>query len=460
MGRPCHTVPSQRHTDCNTNPSSLQPSKPLRGSVGVGTTDCAPLLPPRLHELARNSPSNRPSVQNIVSDSEPVHQPTEEPKRNQPLPQSEQALDSDAEHAYDVDSHLKVASPLDRVSVFAAACSEEPPVAERVLKPHGGRSGDGDLPHVKILLCGDPDDYYSNADIKRFKKDCLKCSFSLYRARRRNIRVCSREGTVREQFGWFFNPEDIAPGGLLILCIIGHGVRTEKGVDIKIGNPPQKFADTIASPRSQLPLTYLIVLVGSTYRNQQTSSSLHSRVFATCSSEAIISGLDQLLVMEISETRDGALNPLSLSSQLLKGLHSPCVPKLSTKAIIVVWAAAVDRGPAYEEDNLPGREGKHDVMIGAICRALEAAGQTLPRRMLFDKIREAAIEYNTVRDENYFSKTEVEQYYAWKSGQYRGRQRVCLLGSTGDRGIILNTPAFQAIGEGGNNVVENGQYLS
>ncbi|QRW25247.1 hypothetical protein RhiXN_07196 [Rhizoctonia solani] len=416
VNRPCHTVPSQHHTDCNANPSSLQPPKPPRGSVGVGTTDCAPLLPPRLHELARNSPSNPPSVQNIVSDSEPVHQPTEEPK----------PLDSDAEHAYDVDSHLKVASPLDRVSVFAAACSEEPPVAERVLKPHGGRSGDGDLPHVKILLCGDPDDYYSNADIKRFKKDCLKCSFSLYHvkgARRRNIRVCSRKGTVREQFGWFFNPEDIAPGGLLILCIIGHGdLHTEIN-------------------KLQVPCTLEVV-------------------FATCSSEVIISGLDQLLVMEISETRDGALNPLSLSSQLLKGLHSPCVPKLSTKAIIVVWAAAVDRGPAYEEDNLPGREGKHDVMIGAMCRALEAAGQTLPRRMLFDKIREAAIEYNTVRDENYFSKTEVEQYYAWKSGQYRGRQRVCLLGSTGDRGIILNTPAFQAIGEGGNNVVENGQYLS
>ncbi|KAF8756685.1 hypothetical protein RHS01_04529 [Rhizoctonia solani] len=378
MGRPCHTVPSQRHTDCNANPSSLQPSKSLRGSVGVGTTDCAPLLPPRLHELARNSPSNPPSVQNIVSDSEPVHQPTEEPKRNQP-PHNLNKLSTRMLNTHTTSIRILVASPLDRVSVFAAACSEEPPVAERVLKPHGGRSGDGDLPHVKILLCGDPDDYYSNADIKRFKKDCLKCSFSLDHvkgARRRNIR----------------------------------DLHTEIN-------------------KLQVPCTLEVV-------------------FATCSSEAIISGLDQLLVMEISETRDGALNPLSLSSQLLKGLHSPCVPKLSTKAIIVVWAAAVDRGPAYEEDNLPGREGKHDVMIGAMCRALEAAGQTLPRRMLFDKIREAAIEYNTVRDENYFSKTEVEQYYAWKSGQYRGRQRVCLLGSTGDRGIILNTPAFQAIGEG------------
>ncbi|CAE7139814.1 unnamed protein product [Rhizoctonia solani] len=284
----------------------------------------------------------------------------------------------------------------------------------------------GDIPCVKVLLYGDDCDYFAAADLKRLKAACLKDVPGVHP---NNIRVCSKPGRVGNEFDWFFDPHDIAPGGLLILCVTGHGIRTAHGVDIRTGKFGQKLMDTLdlhtAINKIQVPCTLEVVL-------------------GTCNSEAVISGLDRLLVMEVSELPQEASVVPPPSSVLFKSLiPEGSVPKLETKATVIVWAAAVDGGPAYEEMNLPRRNGKNDVMIGAICRALTS--QAIPRKTLFEKICKAVVKHNTERDKVHFNKTKVEQDNAWAVGKYRGPQLACLLGSSGNRESILNGLAFRAL---------------
>ncbi|CUA74484.1 hypothetical protein RSOLAG22IIIB_11239 [Rhizoctonia solani] len=285
--------------------------------------------------------------------------------------------------------------------------------------------GDGDIPCVKVLLYGDDCNYFAAADLKCFKAACLKHIDGIHPD---NIRVHSKPGCIGPEFDWLFNPHDISPGGLLVLFVTGHGIRTPHGVDIKLNKISQKLMDTLdlhtAINKIQVPCTLEVV-------------------FGTCNSEAVISGLDRLLVMKVSEVPQEGASVLPPLSALFKSFIPK--PKLETKVTIIVWAAAVDEGPAYEEMDLPDRIGENDVMIGAICRALGRAGQAIPRRTLFKKIRQAVAKQNTERDKKHFTKTKAERGHAWTSGQYRGPQLACLLSSPGNRELVLNGPAFQAL---------------
>ncbi|CAE6378042.1 unnamed protein product [Rhizoctonia solani] len=383
MGKPCYTVcQAQGHTDHSNTALSLQLRELPRSSARTCATSLTPFSPPRLYDLARTSqtdassnPSRTGSIARGLGPARP--QSTDEPAPVQLRSQPEQATHTEDEHTHEINSGPEVTPLLRQSSTPAVTNPDASSVTEPVLESHREKPNDNNLARVKVLLCGDPGDYYSAADIKRFNKDCRK--------------------------------------------FIGHGVRTMEGVDVRMGIPPEKITGTFdlhsEINKIQVPCTLEIV-------------------FATCTSEAIISGLDRLLVMEVSDAHNGPQDPLPLSSVLFKALFSHRVPKLSTKAIVIVWAAAVDEGPAYEEESLPGRERKHDIMIGAICRALEAAGQTIPRRTLFEKIRETVVEHNVARDKRHFSRTEPEQRQAWRTGRYRGSQ--C------ER--ILDGPAFQAVG--------------
>ncbi|CUA74664.1 recombination activating gene 1-like [Rhizoctonia solani] len=287
------------------------------------------------------------------------------------------------------------------------------------------KRNDGDIPRVKVLLYGDDCNYFAAADLERFKAACLKYIDGVQPD---DIRVHSKPGCIGPEFDWLFNPHDISPGGLLVLFVTGHGIRTPHGVDIKLNKISQKLMDTLdlhtAINKIQVPCTLEVVL-------------------GACSSEAVISGLDRLLVMKVSEIPQEGPSVLPPLSALFKSFIPK--PKLETKVTIIVWAAAVDEGPAYEEMDLAGRTGENDVMIGAICRALGRASQAIPRRTLFKKIRQAVAKQNIERDKKHFTKTKAEQGHAWTSGQYRGPQLACLLSSPGNRELVLNGPAFRAL---------------
>ncbi|KAJ1305930.1 hypothetical protein OPQ81_010649 [Rhizoctonia solani] len=146
--------------------------------------------------------------------------------------------------------------------------------------------------------------------------------------------------------------------------------------------------------------------------------------------------------MEDSNTPRRALPFKALFKTLFPG---SLVPKLDSKATIIVWAAATEGSPAYPEADLPGRVGENDIMVGAICRALESATGAVPRKILFGKIQEAVVEYNAAREAKYGSRTEAEQNDARIAGKYCGPQLACLLSSHGNRELVLDSPAFEAI---------------
>ncbi|CAE6479529.1 unnamed protein product [Rhizoctonia solani] len=302
---------------------------------------------------------------------------------------------------------------------------------------------DSHLPRMaKVLICGDSNDFYTAADTTWFRATCLKCWYwrdagvisnfgGVDGLHPNDIRVHSGGGPIGEEFSWFFDPNDISPGGLLILCVTGHGVPTSQGIALKMGRYGPKLMDTfdlcIAINKIQVPCTLEIVL-------------------GTCHSEGVIPGLDRLLAMEAGKAgREPENTPPPLSTLLKSFFPNSLVPKLETKAKIIVWAAAADDGPAYPEANLPGREGKNDIMIGAICRAFAATAAPIPRRALFGKVRDAVDEYNTARDEKHQSKTKSEQEAARIAGTYCGPQLPRLLSSPGNSDLVLDSPAFRAL---------------
>ncbi|KEP50540.1 hypothetical protein V565_078180 [Rhizoctonia solani 123E] len=270
-------------------------------------------------------------------------------------------------HKHDLSDASSANAGRQDAALATAGTSVKPVFKSSQKKPYSSQ-----LPRFKVLLCGDGQDNYSAADIRRFKTTCL--------------------------------------------TVTGHGIRTTHGVDLRMDKTGPTFTNTHGLH---------------TAINRIRVSCTLEIVFGTCDSEAVISGLDRLLVMERSGDPQEAPSVLSPLNALLKSLFpGSLVPRLDTGATVIVWAAAVDGGPAYPEADLPGRKGKYDVVIGAMCRALESATGGISRRTLFGKIREAVVEYNAARDEKHYSKAKWEQEDARIDGRYRGPQLACLLSSS------------------------------
>ncbi|CUA74667.1 hypothetical protein RSOLAG22IIIB_11389 [Rhizoctonia solani] len=86
-----------------------------------------------------------------------------------------------------------------------------------------------------------------------------------------------------------------------------------------------------------------------------------------------------------------------MAPELLTGASNMCTIESDIYALgMIVWAAAVDGGAAYPEADLPGRKGKNDIVIGAICRAFESATEGISRRALFGKIQQASFSVSGV----------------------------------------------------------------
>ncbi|CAE6386774.1 unnamed protein product [Rhizoctonia solani] len=334
--------------------SELPPSSSNPSSVN------RPIVPCRSHSLHHgladapqaitvNGPSlveQRASKHSNLSDStESRYQSTEHLGPQKPRAQEETLCT--CEHACDTNSQDSRVAPPTGVGCQNPVIVAVEPFGKPVPKSSPKKSQSGHLPLVKMLLYGDPKEPFSAADIEGLKAVGLKCINGLHPD---NIRVCSGCKPIGKEFEWFLDPDDIAPVGLLILCITGHGTRTIDGVDIKTSRSGSKLLDTldlhVAINKLQVPCTLEII-------------------FGTCNSEAVISGLDRLLVMQSSEDPREAPNTLPPLNALFKSLLPvSLVPRLDTEASIIVWAAAVDGGAAYPEADLPGRKGKNDIVIG------------------------------------------------------------------------------------------------
>ncbi|CCO33668.1 hypothetical protein BN14_07753 [Rhizoctonia solani AG-1 IB] len=226
----------------------------------------------------------------------------------------------------------------------------------------------------------------------RFMSTCLKYVNGV---RPHDIRVHCVFEPIDKPFGWFFDPDDIAEGGLLILCITGHGGSTDYGVEVT-DSFGRALVDTIklhtAINKLQVPCTLEIVI-------------------GTCNSEGLAAGLQRLLVMDPE-----APNKVSSSepSVLLGSLCSRprphprlnwLVPKLRTGATVIAWSASVYGGNAYgRRTNI----GSRDIMIEGICNVLES-GQPISRDALFRKICEPISEFNDHRAGKFRRMTDEEQ---------------------------------------------------
>ncbi|CAE7139815.1 unnamed protein product [Rhizoctonia solani] len=168
-------------------------------------------------------------------------EPTNQIRLHEPRP-SEQVAHA-CEYLYDANRRdSTIVSPATRgfhiPALATTAALVNPVLKSNKKKPHSGH-----LPLVKLLVYGYHGDCYSAADIKVFTAVCLKCVNGLCAG---NIRIYSGRGPKGEEFDWFFDPDGITPGGLLILCITGHGKPTEEGVELRTDRAGPMLMDTFS----------------------------------------------------------------------------------------------------------------------------------------------------------------------------------------------------------------------
>ncbi|CAE6427585.1 unnamed protein product [Rhizoctonia solani] len=345
------------------------------------------------------------------------------------LQSPEKPFSQDTEQRYSLDPHRLNHSSSDigqrEPTPAPAGVSIHP-----IIESHEERLDNNvDLPRVKVLLCGLDN---SLPDTMRFMSACFKYVKGV---RHRDIHVHCVFETIDKEFDWFFDPNGIAPGGLLILCLTGHGAPTSYGVGVT-DSFGQTLVDTIKLHTSinklRVPCTLEVVI-------------------GACKSEGLIVGLDRLLAMDTKDA--GKVTSSSESSTLFKVLHNRpplhwMVPKLNTKAQIIVWAAATDDGIAYGRRT---KIGSQDLMIEAICEALTKSGGHISRKALFEKSCKPISKFNRLRDEKFRSMTSEKKM---KVQDQHKPQLLCLLASSGNYQLVLDTPFFVAVTQCGEAIPE------
>ncbi|KAL5638239.1 hypothetical protein ACGC1H_005065 [Rhizoctonia solani] len=223
-GAPCEGSDLQQGHEPHAHQTSLPLRHLRRHGLASASQDTASGGGPLLERRARES-------SNIQVDESPPNVP--QPHDHLPCLFVEHALDAGHVTACSVD-----ASYCDPTSTTTEILGE--PVLELSQEKLDGSH----KPRVKVLLYGNDCDYFSASDIQSLSAIFLKY---VQGAHRNNIRVHSRGGRIGNEFGWFFDPDDIAPGGLLILCVTGHGKRTTQGVDLRTNQAGPKLMDSLVS---------------------------------------------------------------------------------------------------------------------------------------------------------------------------------------------------------------------
>ncbi|KAF8756728.1 hypothetical protein RHS01_04530 [Rhizoctonia solani] len=240
----------------------------------------------------------------------------------EPLLQSpEKPFSQDTEQRYSLDPHRPNHSPSDigqrEPTPAPAGVSIHP-----IIESHEERLDNNvDLPRVKVLLCGLDN---SLPDTMRFMSACFKYVKGV---RHRDIHVHCVFETIDKEFDWFFDPNGIAPGGLLILCLTGHGAPTSYGVGVT-DSFGQTLVDTIKLHTSinklRVPCTLEVVI-------------------GACKSEGLIVRTRPIARDGHERCRQG--NILERIKYIIQG--APQSSSSSLDGSQIVWAAAADDGIAY-----------------------------------------------------------------------------------------------------------------
>ncbi|KAJ1305931.1 hypothetical protein OPQ81_010650 [Rhizoctonia solani] len=213
--RPTHPT---RPDDQDSQKTPESPSN----SNNLANVDQTPRVPRRsqslLHGLASASQtdvSRGPSLVEqkarqqlifVTDATEPCRQSNEYGLDEQPREQTPHTH----QHSYDPNAHNNVAVPPANAEHRSSTCVASKIAVKPVLESSRGESDHGHLPDVKALLYGNSRECYSAADIRRFKAACLKYVNGIHP---NNIRVHFGDEPIGKEFSWFFDPNDIAPGG-------------------------------------------------------------------------------------------------------------------------------------------------------------------------------------------------------------------------------------------------------
>ncbi|ELU39159.1 hypothetical protein AG1IA_06803 [Rhizoctonia solani AG-1 IA] len=428
--------------------SPLPRASLIRCGLASAPPSIAPAGPSLVSRIAReslNSSANLP----IQTPPGPLLQSPEKP------------FSQDTEQRYSLDPHRPNHSSSDigqrEPTPAPAGVSIHP-----IIESHEERLDNNvDLPRVKIILSRTPCalcPLVSNVCAIRFfggGSDFLFTSFiDVKGVRHRDIHVHCVFETIDKEFDWFFDPNGIAPGGLLILC-------RDYGIEVT-DSFGQTLVDTIKLHTSinklQVPCTLEVVI-------------------GACKSEGLIAGLDRLLAMDTKDP--GNVTSSSESSTLFKALHNRplhwMVPKLNTK---IVWAAAADDGIAYGRRTKIGSQDLmieyvkiirstlahsqfiqwQDLVVISLARSsLKNPGERYVRNAIFKrKLAERPnskpiSKFNRSRDEKFRSMASERKM---KVQDQHKPQLLCLLASSGNHQLVLDTPFFVAVTQCGGAIPE------